>query len=305
MSKPEFIVVHRVDKNNVGDMASNPLRYFKPDGNYLTVDVGQYAANSFSSDIPVIVGGGGLIGNELFEANLRKVCTPSDINQLNEIWKKKWDLSDPDNLAVHTEFTEKFQTLIAETKQKVSTKRSLRVIWGAGINTNGYKKKGSAEWPDWMSDFDLVGIRDWAQPHPWVPCASCMSPAFDKQYTQTNDIIIFEHKKQLINEWPDISIPRFVNSGNNLEQTIALLGSAKTVITNSYHGVYWATLLGKKVICIGAWSSKFAHYRHRPTFINNWSQLEEAIETTMPHLGALEESRQANKAFWEKIKRKL
>ena len=305
MTKPDFIVVHRVDKNNVGDMASNPLRYFKPDGNYLTVDIGQFLASSYPADIPVIVGGGGLIANELFEPVLRKICLPGDNQQLNEIWKKGWELSDPTNANVQQEFVTKLQQLVSETKKKLVNNRSLRVIWGAGHNSGGWKKKGTAEYPDWIADFDLVGIRDWGQMSKWVPCASCMSELFDKQYPIKNDIIIFEHKKQLITDWPTKSIPRFVNSGNNFAQTIELLGSANTVITNSYHGVYWATLLGKKVICHAPWSSKFSYFRHRPYFTLNWDHLDDALDQAKPHPGALDECRTANKQFWDNIKGKL
>ena len=125
----------------------------------------------------------------------------------------------------------------------------------------------------------------------------------DKNYRIKNDIIWYEHKKQLIKSthFGSKPIPRYINSGANMEQTIELLGSANTIITNSYHGAYWGTLLGKKVIVAGPWSSKFHTLKHRVTFINpqdNYEYLLDGIET---HPEALQECRDANNNHWQKI----
>ena len=124
-----------------------------------------------------------------------------------------------------------------------------------------------------------------------------MHPAFDKTYKIKNDFVWFEHKKRLIdNRSFDVKpAPRMLNTGQNIEQIIEFLGSAETVVTNSYHGVYWATLLKRKVICI-PWGSKFNMFKHPPLMANekNWSEM---IGTGDVYNDALKECREANLSF--------
>ena len=68
MIKPKFTVVHRADRNNVGDLASNPLQYFLEPEEYQVVDITQIKETSYNSALPMIVGGGGLVANEFFDA---------------------------------------------------------------------------------------------------------------------------------------------------------------------------------------------------------------------------------------------
>ena len=91
-----------------------------------------------------------------------------------------------------------------------------------------------------------------------------------------------------------------INTGQNLYLIIEILGSSDTVITNSYHGVYWATLLGRKVVCI-PWGSKFNMFKHPPTMATerNWV---EKIEKAKSYPEALEDCRKANIAFYNDVK---
>ena len=92
-----------------------------------------------------------------------------------------------------------------------------------------------------------------------------------------------------------------VNTGQNIEQILTFLGSAETVVTNTYHGVYWATLLGRKVVCI-PWGTKFSMFKHPPTFANetNW---HEKIEEAKSYPRALKECRTANTDFFADVKK--
>ena len=62
----KFVVVHRADRNNVGDIASNPLQYFLKEEKYQTVDIVDLPRSEYNTTLPTIVGGGGLIGNDFF-----------------------------------------------------------------------------------------------------------------------------------------------------------------------------------------------------------------------------------------------
>ena len=300
----EYVEVFRTDQNNVGDMFSNPLRYFaNKDDNIHTVDIDLANQTPYPDNVPVIVGGGGLIGNEYFGQVAGAIAKGQDFKNLENMWQNRWICKNASNEQIFNEFNEQFLKAYQKAESSIHQNQGPKVLWGAGHNMRDWSEKDEIKWPKWMSDFTLVGIRDYLQGYEWVPCASCMHPAFDKEYEVTNKVIWFEHKKQLIKatEFGREPVLRFCNSGQNFEQVIELLGSAETVVTNSYHGVYWATLLGKKVICVDAWSSKFFYFKHKPLFCKS-KAWEERIGYAPSYPEALEECRTANVNFWNKVK---
>lgn len=300
----KYYVVHRVDKNNVGDMASNPLQYFTNASDYTTIDLTQIGS-TFFEDRPVIIGGGGLIANEFFEDAIKDLSIPSDKNQILNLAAQYWRHTSAANKTVRDEFFSKLNPLVKEYVEKLESTKSPRIIWGAGHNGDYQKKlKGGLEYPSWLRNFDLVGVRDYAQEYTWAPCASCMHPALRKTYAIKNDVIWFEHKKQLIKstEFGNDPIPRFVNSGNNMEQTIELLGSANTIITNSYHGAYWGTLLKKRVIVFEAWSSKFNAMKHAPYFLGKGEYWKDIIGSVPVYRNALDECVSATESYWNRVR---
>lgn len=300
----KYTVVHRRDENNVGDMASNPLQYFLDPDDYITVDITNIGKEPISPDIPLIVGGGGLIGNEFLDTNFRRLLTSSDKAQLYEMYEKRWNSPSSTMKKIQIEFEEEYLTLIRKYIKKTEDSKNLKVIWGAGHNSDVSKdKKGNLffEYPDYLIDYDITGLRDWDTGHYWAPCASCMHPALRKKHTIKNDIIWFEHKKQLIKDFGGDPIPRFINSGNNIDQTIELLGSANIILTNSYHGAYWGTLLKKRVIVVGGWSTKFYKMRHRPYILDKNENYKDVIDQTNIYGSALDESIAATEQFWRTI----
>ena len=297
------VVVHRKDENNVGDIASNPLQYFLNPSEYESIDILNLQRSQYPSNVPVVVGGGGLIGNEFFGDLARDVLNSSDKNQLLGMWQQRWDAIDPSNQDLSREFSIKYKDLIKEYVDKVSSKTTPRFLWGAGFNGDYNKKtRDKFPWPDWLVEFDKIGVRDWAQNLDWYPCASCMHPALRKNYTIKNDVIFFEHKKQLLKDFGNESIPRFVNSGSNIEQTIELLGSANVILTNSYHGAYWGTLLKKRVIVVGAWGAKFHAMKHMPVILDKNETWKEMLDTAAVHNTALDECVTKTQEYWDTIK---
>lgn len=300
------VVIHRRDRNNVGDMASNPLQYFLKEDQYQAVDITNLYTTSYDSNLPVIVGGGGLIGNEFFGDIVRDTLNSSDKNQLLSLWSQRWDVVSPNNQDVNKEFLEKYKELIKTYIDKLDQTKSPRFFWGGGYNGDYSKKiKANFEWPQWMVEFDKVGVRDWGQTLPWTPCASCMHPALRKHYSIKNDVIFFEHKKQLLKDFGTDSIPRFINSGSNVEQTIELLGSANIILTNSYHGAYWGTLLKKRVIVVGAWGAKFYALKHAPYILDKNEHWQSMIDRVSTYNTALDECITANERYWEDIKQSI
>ena len=303
MTKTKFTVVHRADPNNVGDLSSNPLQYFLKPEEYQVVDITRIKETEYNSGLPMIVGGGGLIGNEFFGDTIQSLLPSADLDQLTSIQKHKWNLRDPANEKAHEEFQFAHRNFIKRYMNKIKPVSTPRHIWGAGHN-GPLDKRGAAEivYPDWLMNFDEVGVRDWDQNQPWVPCASCMHPALTQKYAIKNDVIFYEHKKQLIKNFGNDSMPRFVNSGNNIDQTIELLGSANIILTNSYHGAYWGVLLGKIVIVVEPWSSKFLSMKYAPWILKRDQDWKDVVDQVKTREGALESSRLATTNFWEKIK---
>jgi len=301
-------VVYRRDKNNVGDLASNPLQYFMKPDQYKEIDIVDIGREQFDPNIPVIAGGGGLLANEFMNEALRDLTISPDILNILNIGKTLWTETAPANINLRNDFFAKLNPLISEYVNKLANDKSPRIIWGAGHNGNYEKKfKGGLEYPVWLRNFDLVGVRDYGQEHEWVPCASCMHPALREKHVIKHPVIWFEHKKQLIKstEFGSDPIPRFINSGSNISETIRLLGSADVIITNSYHGAYWGTLLGRKVIVTEAWSSKFNAMKHKPYFINKSDFWKDYLDTVPVYNTALEECINVTEQYWNKVKERL
>lgn len=131
------------------------------------------------------------------------------------------------------------------------------ILWGTGHNIHGETK---ITYPSYMNKFLLKGIRDRHTSYRWVPCASCMSPLFDKQYKATNKKVnychIFTNLTQHNNELAGLPIKFCCDT--SFEEAVEFLASAETIYTNSYHGAYWGLLLNKKVIVFEPYSSKFS-----------------------------------------------
>ena len=152
----------------------------------------------------------------------------------------------------------------------------LKVIWGMGTNEPLAR---SAHYLYEMKDFDLVGCRDWGSPFEYVPCPSVMASEFDvaKLVEPTRDVVIYEG-------WADsIYINGFSTLSNHichgLAGVLSHLASGRVVLTNSYHGVYWAQLLGRKVTGWQLGSNKFRYMKYPIHSVSQVDQIvSEAIE---------------------------
>lgn len=148
----------------------------------------------------------------------------------------------------------------------IKSHKSKVIIWGVGLNSNYKEDKDIV--PDIFKKADVVGIRDFGFEFNCVPCVSCMHDSFKKEYEIKNDIVCFEGNKL------DLPFPTMpCVSENSMDMIIEFLGTARTIITSSYHGMYWGTLLKREVIVIpNEKSSKFYHFpRVLPiTDLTNW-----------------------------------
>lgn len=164
-------------------------------------------------------------------------------------------------------------------------RKGIKIGWGIGYTSRGLLRPH--EEPDY-SVFDLIGSRDANGKTRWVPCASCMSTLFDEDYLITKDAVFYGHKQLSPME-------ALNNDCLDMERVIEHLASGETVVTSSYHGAYWATLLGRKVVAI-PYGSKFFHYKHPPTLVDEY-----AGQPGMAYPEALHECREANRKMYEDV----
>jgi hypothetical protein len=185
-----------------------------------------------------------------------------------------------------------------EMARVAASRGSTLICWGVGHNTHGADRIDRI---DLLERFALVGLRDYGYTfgHEWVPCVSCMTPIFDRPFAIEHDVVIYEHHEFGFGD-ADPSIPRLSNDCMDFDKVIAFLGSAETVVTTSYHGAYWATLLGRKAVVADPFSSKFQGYKHRPAFCTS-ADWREALPRARAYPEALAECREANVAFADKV----
>ena len=182
--------------------------------------------------------------------------------------------------------------------------RSYRAVvgWGLGVNTgtdmvSGYVKRTKCTFPAYMDRFDILGVRDYGTCYPWVPCASCLHPLFQRQWPIENDVVVYEHKR--VPSGIDC-FPKMHNDTIDLERVLRFLGSSRVVITNSYHGAYWSQLMGKAVLAF-PFSSRFYQFKHKITLCKpaEWKKWLDRVEEQPP---PLQECIDANLKFWKRVR---
>jgi len=230
---PSLVNYHVIDPQNIGDLLSSPLHYFEfPGFTTESRDIRHVDLDHLPANLAADhVILGG--GGLLFERFLPQV------------------------------------TAIQNGRQG-----GKRIFWGVGQQSYALKALQDYRkfnYRPYLSSGDLVGIRDYDTPWPWVPCVSCMHTAFDKPRSPQHEVVVFSHQKFQIN-LP--GLPRLTHTESDLETVLDFLGSGETILTSSFHGAYWGTLLGRRVVAF-PFSSKFATLKHLPTLypVKKWSDV--------------------------------
>ena len=173
------------------------------------------------------------------------------------------------------------------------------VAWGLGIPERGFNDEAVNRV---ASKFELFGTRnfDWSDQLDYVPCASCMLPVFDQIKAPTTDIVIFAHRRKVQDLYCPEEFPLLTNDCDNIEEAVDFISQGQTVVTSSYHGVYWAQLMGRKVVCV-PYGSKFNTFKQQPIFAqaDSWTN---TMGTVQIHSPTLDECRSLNRKFAAKVK---
>ena len=257
--------IFRADKTNVGDWWSPPFRYFpfKPG---LAMDIIN-PRNNFAQTDTIIIGGGGL-GRKSFRPFLNQI-------------------------------------------KKSNVKKT--ILWGAGVDTfmdikNLLRHEKVDLYGDYFNFIDEVGIRVYSSPqqYNYVPCVSCMSNLFFKYRTiKPNHLLGYYFHKDVPFEKTfekEVS-PTATNVGNNLEEKLKFLSNSEYIVTNSYHGVYWATLLERKVICI-PFKTGLMSFKYPPAYSFDGHVTSETLNNATCYPDSLEEARKLNVNFYSYLANK-
>lgn len=167
------------------------------------------------------------------------------------------------------------------------------ILWGIG--TNYYLKRKDKQYPSWLDKCSLIGLRDKDSEH-YLPCVSCMHPAFNKTYKIKHDIVFYTHRAK--SNFSRTEMPNMHNAERDFDKVIDFLGSGQTVVTDSYHGAYWAMLLGRNVQ-VYAWSTKFLTLKNTPIMLEDINYPSDKVCELDNNY--LIECRNLNNEFYQKV----
>lgn len=190
------------------------------------------------------------------------------------------------------------------------------IFWGIGLDNSPITEKIS---PEILQDAHLIGVRDFNTQYEYVPCVSCMSELFDKyrQIKPKSKIRIYLHSYydfplDLADDYEVYKNNENHNVKNAMKSAIEFLTGAEYIITNSFHGAYWATLLNRKVIAFpfvkderSEFSEKFLTLKYKPVYVNDYTRLEidlkQILQKARNYENALEDARKINIEFFDEV----
>lgn len=256
--------IYRIDIDNVGDYYSSPKNYFKELGE-IEVDIFDFK-KTYSNNIgevisnnALVIGGGGLLNRNSFELQMK-------------------------------------------TFEQLKSKGKKTVLWGVGHNSKRKREYFKLqEYNVDLDNFGLSGTRDYSLSKNWVPCVSCLNSVFDKEYNTTKEIGVVLHKSTFKNSQIPLIFQGFpvISNTEDLEKFVDFIGSSDTIVTDSYHAMYWGILLNKKVVVVPN-SSKFFDFKYPPVISTYKSCIKDAQKAQI-YTGVLEECRELNKKFAEQV----
>lgn len=170
-----------------------------------------------------------------------------------------------------------------------------KIAWGVGSSAHGLKEPTRIS-----ARLDLCGSRDWgAREAEYAPCASCMSPLFDQDYSIQHDAVLYLNADPSVQRKHPVKVDGLpqMHNRSSLEDVVKFLASGSIVVTNSYHGAYWGQLLRRRVAVVGAYSSKFYRFKFPVPVagFDDWKQRASSAE------GSLEDARLATRKFYDKV----
>ena len=148
--------------------------------------------------------------------------------------------------------------------------------------------------------FRQWAVRDYHHPAGgrYVPCASCLRPEFSMTYPVVRKYGVVKHFQFDMSR--EFNLPQITND-RPLHELLAFIGSSEIIVSNTYHAVYWATLMKKKVILDAPFSEKFKYLKYPPVLFSG--DLEKDAAQAVVYENALTEAQELVRNFAEDILR--
>jgi hypothetical protein len=149
---------------------------------------------------------------------------------------------------------------------KNAKNRALTVAWGVGSN-----------WGPLCDDgWNVFLQREWYPdtPHRWAPCPSCMHSLFDclQNYDAVRPVGFYSNA---LSSPMTGAYPLMGNNVIDIEEVLTYLAGCELVVTSSYHGMYWASLLGKPVVAV-TYRPKMRNTLWTPGYVGKWEDWRDA-----------------------------
>lgn len=152
-----------------------------------------------------------------------------------------------------------------------------------GVGLNYYTDDGKVTYPDWLYRCLFTGLRDTVgNHHIWVPCPSCLHPAFDDyvkipqqgERTATYGHLLTPSKWHLTaNKQP-----------SELRAVLDFFAHNDFILADSYHALYWCRLLGYRafpsasVTSIKFHTLGYSRLEHaRNAVLRAWAKVKELL----------------------------
>lgn len=170
------------------------------------------------------------------------------------------------------------------------------IAWSIGFNTH---KERPINTPVELDKFTMLSIRDYNHESgiEYLPCITCKLPQLNKKETIQRRIGVIEHKDFRIDDFKDY---QSISNSCNFDLLTSFIASTEIIVANSYHAIYWALLMGKKVVCPNAFSTKFDYYQYEPTFYSGDIELD--IRAAKQYPCFLEEAISLNESYFRRVK---
>lgn len=292
----KLVFIHHRDASNPGDMMASPMHYFDWSA---VAEVGVRGVLDLArpgADENVIVGGGGLIGNDHFGAALGAHVAGAGGRRV--LWG-----------AGHNrhEYPFGFRASATGWQRLRGEVRGWLVRKGWRASSSWSRRLSyrlNEEDRAQLACFDLVGWRDRDGDTRWVPCASCLHPALDRHRGDRprHATVVADHPKFFAIEAG--RAPKLSNLENDLDTLVAFIASGRAVVTSSYHVAYWGLLLGRKVV-VAPWSTKFLRFKWPVELSPDLDGLAHHLRRARTFPEALTEARAANLSFATEVARVL
>ena len=193
----------------------------------------------------------------------------------------------------YAEWTNRAINKVLDTKAAV-------IGWSPGLNTHT-EYHGVFETKIDFERFTLLTLRDWENTYgiDYLPDVTCKLPQLRNKYEIKRKYGIARHKDYPI---PGMDYDTITND-ESIDDILRFIGESEVVVSNSFHMIYWATLLGRKCVCANPFSSRFVSYRYKPGYYNqDIDDFAECVKKASVY-DILDECITANDAFFEKVKR--